>query len=166
MENSLELKKRFWQNVNKHGPIQRHMKTPCWIFTMKAEISGYGAFRIEGRTQLAHRVSWFLQYDVWPAFLLHECDVRRCVNPLHLGEGNYKLNAEDRVKRDRSAKGSRHGRARLNESDIATVDVLYFRDQLTTEEIARRYGVSRGAITHAVLRHNWKHIPISESIKR
>jgi hypothetical protein len=157
---------RFWKAVDKNGPTMPHMETPCWLFTSKSENNGYGIFGIGKRNHVAHRVSWFLMHGEWPTFLLHECDVRRCVNPQHLSEGNHQLNADDRGARNRQAKGSKHGRARLTEQDIPIIDEMHWKQGMSCQSIAHHFNVSRGTVTHVVYRYNWKHIPCTFEIKR
>lgn len=49
------------------------------------------------RTELAHRVAWRNAYGSIPdgAFICHRCDVRLCVNPAHLFDGNHRDNMMD-----------------------------------------------------------------------
>jgi hypothetical protein len=145
-------KERFWKKVERNGP------SDCWIYTGVVNANGYGVICIDWKNHSAHRAAWFYTYGEWPKFLLHSCDNRRCVNPAHLREGNHQQNAQDRVDRGRSAQGSSHGRARLAESDISQIDILYWQEKRTEQSIADLYGVSRGTISHAIFRRNWKHV--------
>jgi hypothetical protein len=88
-------------------PLQRFLKyvdkTPesgCWLWSGCTNKDGYGTFRIDGRSPLAHRVSWQLHIGAIPAgvqldhtchdpltcLLGSKCPHRRCVNPSHLEE--------------------------------------------------------------------------------
>lgn len=64
---------------------------------------GYGAFRVGGRTVVAHR--WLLgqlrgEPLVWPDEVgCHRCDNPRCVNPAHLYVGSHSDNAHDAIER-------------------------------------------------------------------
>lgn len=75
----------------------------CWIFN-GSKIRGYGQFRFEGKTQLAHRVSYKIHRGIIPKGLelCHKCDVRDCVNPDHLFIGTRSDNMKDCVKKGRS----------------------------------------------------------------
>lgn len=59
----------------------------CWEWTGPLDRHGYGRVALDGVTQLAHRVSWFiLRGDIPDATpcLDHLCRNRRCFNPDHL----------------------------------------------------------------------------------
>lgn len=153
------LAERFWAVIDKDGPVQPHMNTSCWLFTGKSENNGYGVVGVGKKNHVAHHVSWFLAFGEWPLFLRHACDIRRCVNTDHLSKGDHQSNANDRVERDRSAKGAKHGRARLTETDIPIIDSLYWEFAMSCLQISRLFDVSRGSIQHAICRRNWRHIP-------
>lgn len=90
---------RFWSKVE--------VTDGCWLWTGCQVQNGYGQFRFDGRTGLAHR--WAYEHFVGPIpdglDLDHLCRVRHCVNPAHLepvtraenlhrGKGNgFQLNA-------------------------------------------------------------------------
>jgi hypothetical protein len=80
--------KRFWDKVNKEGPIPEHCPElgNCWIWTAGTTGDGYGAFWLDGRTVPAHSVALSLANieipkDKYPD---HICRVRHCVRSTHL----------------------------------------------------------------------------------
>ena len=71
----------------------------CFIWLGKTNNAGYGYLE----RQFAHRLSWSLSYGEIPKgeCVLHKCDVRLCVNPLHLYLGNHRQNMKDAIDRGR-----------------------------------------------------------------
>jgi HNH endonuclease len=105
----MSLADRLWAKVDKNGPTQPHMTTPCWAWLGTPNENGYGRLGQDA----AHRVSFFVAHGRWPEpCALHRCDYRLCVRPDHLYEGTKKENALDREDRRRGnhATGARHGR--------------------------------------------------------
>lgn len=94
MDAALEM--RFWSKVEIRGPNQ------CWPW--KGGMNGsYGCFKVSYESQQAHRVAFEIFHDKKPTnWVLHKCDNKLCVNPLHLYEGTGKDNARDRAIRGRS----------------------------------------------------------------
>ncbi|WP_217901369.1 MULTISPECIES: HNH endonuclease signature motif containing protein [unclassified Rhodococcus (in: high G+C Gram-positive bacteria)] len=88
---------RFWNKVNKHGPVSTHRPDlgPCWLWN-GTTASGYGQFSLNGKQPGAHRVSY--EYEIGPIpdglHLDHLCRVLLCVNPAHLEPVTSKVNTE------------------------------------------------------------------------
>ncbi|WP_427902273.1 HNH endonuclease [Methylobacterium fujisawaense] len=147
---------------------------------------GYGLFdrRREGKrfARRAHRVAYELAHGPLPAGLMvrHKCDNPRCCNPSHLEPGTAAENSRDMVERGRHwtlqrptevPRGSEHWTARNG-----TAPLLRGQDhpsaKLTAEmvreiraardvpqrELARRYGVSQGAIWQVLRGNHWSHV--------
>lgn len=81
---------RFWQKVNKDGPIPEYRPDlgPCWLW-MAGRTNGYGVFHSNptaGQVVRAHR--WLYEQTIGPVpagwDLDHLCRVRHCVRPEHL----------------------------------------------------------------------------------
>lgn len=99
----------FWSRVNKDGPTQPHMETPCWVWGGTLQRHGYGIFGSKPRIR-AHRYAFALtKGDPGDSLVLHECDFRQCVRPDHLKIGSHASNMADRTARCRSATGQRNG---------------------------------------------------------
>lgn len=81
---------RFWKKVDKNGPIpaRRPRLGRCWEWRGMVDGKGYGVLGSWpiGHSRRPHRFSYFLQYGPIPAGLTlhHQCENKRCVNPVHL----------------------------------------------------------------------------------
>jgi len=58
----------------------------CWYWVSSKTINGYGQFSLNGKTKLAHRLSYEHFKEKIPKELQinHICRTRHCVNPDHL----------------------------------------------------------------------------------
>ncbi len=173
---------RFWEKVNKDGPIQTHMKTPCWEWTACKGKQGYGRFGAGGRVWPTHRVVWTLVHGDIPhdgsahgICVCHHCDNRLCVNPLHLFLGTQKENLADRESKgrgirvsgdahhtrlhpERLARGEAHHKAKLTAVQIVEIRALYAAGGATLKMLGTQFGVSHSRISDIVNRKNWTHI--------
>lgn len=79
--------------------------TGCWIWHGGRTKKGYGQIWMNGRQELAHRVSWILHHGPIPLgkLVLHECDIYPCVNPGHLFLGTNSDNIKDAIAKGRFA---------------------------------------------------------------
>lgn len=80
---------RFWAKVNKTGD--------CWLWTAALHRNGYGAFRLNGKVALAHRVAYEIGKGPIPEGMQidHVCHRRHCVRPDHLRAVTQKQNLEN-----------------------------------------------------------------------
>lgn len=95
--------KRFFNKVNK--------TETCWLWTASLRgKTGYGAFKLNGKTVDAHRLSYQLHKGEIPEgmYVCHTCDNRKCVNPEHLFLGTAKDNYHDAVVKGRIIKGRKN----------------------------------------------------------
>ena len=89
------------------GKFIVNKKNGCWEWQAARNKKGYGLIGDEngrdGRTLLAHRVSYELFVGPIPSGLLvmHKCDNPRCVNPEHLKVGTAQENSNDMVDKGR-----------------------------------------------------------------
>lgn len=97
----LTPEQRFWMKVNKDGPLipDRPELGPCWEWTASLRDTGYGQFRFEGKSTLAHRVAWFLRFGVWPTGELDHfaCYRHHCVNTDHMQDATHAENQQNRA---------------------------------------------------------------------
>ncbi len=89
----------FWKKVIQTDTDQ------CWQWIGATQSQGYGSFSINGKTYLAHRISFIISQGEIPEGLcvLHHCDNRCCVNPSHLFLGTIKDNVQDMIIKGRRA---------------------------------------------------------------
>lgn len=167
---------RFWARVDRNGPLV--LDTPCWLWTGKKNLFGYGRFGSRTFTphvRQAHCVAWELAVGPIPdgLFVLHKCDVRACVRPDHLFTGTHQDNMTDRNTKGRQAKGDRSAMrlhpeiVRRGEdaplTKLTAPQVLEIRARFAGGErlvdLGRAFGVNPVTVSAVVRRETWKHLP-------
>lgn len=137
--------KRFWSKVDKRGPDE------CWLWRGTIQSKGYGTYN----QQLAHRLAFqfVMQLDPGELLVCHHCDNPPCCNPKHLFLGTAQDNSDDMVQKQRQQRRAkeRASRAKLTESDIIAIR----NSNETHAVLAKRYGVSQGAIASARTGQTW-----------
>ena len=146
---------RFWDKVEKLGPIPTHIPGlgNCWVWKASKR-NGYGAIKYEGRIESAHRVSlqWHLNRKLVDGeFACHHCDNPACVRPSHLFVGNSSENMLDCLSKGRITiphgqkfqVGQRPPNAALSENDarLLVVDVLANKKWGGLRSVAQKHGV-------------------------
>ncbi len=150
-----EYQAAFWAKVN---------KTPsCWLFEGRKWGSvgsdGYGGFGLHGQKRGAHRLSYEWANGPIPKgmYVLHKCDVPRCVNPSHLFLGTAKDNAQDMVSKGRNPHGVTHTYAKLDDEKVLEMIKLADTD-IPRLELARRFGISLRHLYKILSGKSWSHI--------
>lgn len=146
---------RFWSKVDRRDP------NDCWPWTGFRESRGYGQCYISASsTRKAHRIAFEISNGPIPPGLLvrHRCDNPPCCNPAHLETGTDADNVRDRVERGRNgcAKGTRNGRAKLTEEQVA-----FIRDQrgkMLQRELGEMFGIAQAMVSHVQLGKTWRHL--------
>lgn len=156
---------RFWEKVNKNGPTQPHMTTPCWLWTGGKSKNGYGGFNTEEQTILAHRAAWVIANGQIPhdgsfhgICVCHKCDVKACCNPSHLFLGTAADNMRDKDIKGRQPRGEARAGSKLTSSQVLDIRSLYKRRVVTQKQISVRFGVCRPLINMIINRKIWCHI--------
>lgn len=135
----------------------------CWLWMRWCDRDGYGKPGRSGRCteRLAHRISFEIHHGPIPAgvSVLHRCDTPSCVNPDHLFLGDQLANMTDMVEKGRRAsfKGSRHGMAKLVESDVVAMREAA-RAGAKSPALSQRFGVSARHIRSILRRELWQHV--------
>lgn len=86
----------------------------------------------------------------------HDCDNPRCIDPTHLRVGTQKDNTDDRSSRSRTAKGERHGRARLDKNSVQAIRSEYKTGGCSLRDIAAKYNVHNSTIERVIKNKTWK----------
>lgn len=148
------------------GTLQERFETKfersdgCWNWMAGKERTGYGRFKIAGRTQKAHRVSWTLYVGeiTDKLHVLHHCDNPSCVNPAHLFLGTIADNAHDRDNKGRGVHpdqaGAKHSQAKLTEEQVREIRARRSDGERTTV-LAKEFGVLRQTISSIACRNIW-----------
>lgn len=111
----------------------------------------------------AHRASWIARNGPIPVGLLvlHECDVRNCINPDHLRVGTHEDNAADMVKRGRKKgmgnwkRGETVATSKLSRDQV--IEILLDTTR-TQRDIASCYGVSEATVSLIKNGKLWRHV--------
>jgi hypothetical protein len=168
------LPERFWEKVNKNGPMPRaeavavHPEIAgecCWIYG--SDVAKRVGVWVDGRLVLAHRVAWFLETDRWPKpCCLHKCDRPGCVRFSHLFEGTLRANTKNMIDKERDAiVGERHSMATLTWADVREIRRLgqpcirhpHKRGTiLLKKRIAKRFGTTTDHIDEILENKIWK----------
>ena len=156
-------KQRFWSKVAILEPQD------CWPWLRGRFTDGYGQFRLRNRKVGAHRVAWAITHNapIWvtgggPKIVRHICDNPLCCNPAHLRMGTYQDNANDAVRRGRTARGEAHGKAKLTEESVLEIRRLR-NEGRTPRSLTEQFGVSRSTLDSA--RRNWKWLESKTALK-
>lgn len=146
---------RFFRNLD------THRNDGCWEWQGRRDKDGYEKFWIGGRQYYAHRLMLEIA-DGAPVpsdrVVRHKCDNPPCANPEHLLSGTNRDNVQDRVQRDRTARGERNANTQMTEEAVREVVSLFATGVLNQAEIARKMGVSRTVISLILRGRTWKHL--------
>lgn len=142
---------RFWAKVDKNGPLPDQSNPhydgldQCWDWKGRTDAAGYAEISMNQTRMGVHRVSVLIHGGNIPhgMIVLHSCDKRNCVNPLHLRVGTHKENTSDMCQKGRAAYGDKSA-ARKYPHKVSRGDHHYSRKN--PELLAR--GDANGARMH------------------
>lgn len=145
---------RFWSRVD-----ITPQESGCTPWTGARRPDGYGTFSVRGRTMVAHRVAYALAFGSVGAgeLLLHSCDNRGCVNPLHLRVGTQRENMRDRELRGRRKRpaGELNGNASLDNATAEELRALAQSGIYTDVLVGEMFGVSRHVVRRIKLNRSY-----------
>jgi hypothetical protein len=128
---------RFWGFVKK--------TESCWLWTGSKQTSGYGNFTFREGTNKprwtgAHRYSWALANGLTipkGLYVIHSCDNKLCVNPMHLSVAQPKENSRQAVERLKMNIGKNNGNNKIPWRTICRIRILSERGKKPAEIAAR-----------------------------
>lgn len=131
----------------------------CWNWTAHKNEDGYGTGSVNGKLCGAHRMAYeAFVCQVPPGMMvLHRCDNRRCINPLHLFLGTNQDNMDDMVRKGRAAKaaGELNSNARLKTSDV----LMIRSSPASAAVLSDKFGICRNLVYQIRARKAWRHLP-------
>jgi hypothetical protein len=152
---------RFWKRVNKDGPIHP-IYGQCWVWTGGTDRSGYGKFKVGYQSIRAHRWAYeeFVGRIPDGLCVLHRCDNSACIRPEHLFLGNNLENIQDKVDKDRQAKGEVFRSSKLTDDDVREIRRRYRRYSRVCNSftLAREFGVDPVTIQYITTGKGWNHV--------
>jgi hypothetical protein len=125
----------------------------CWEWCGGLNQNGYGWLaQGGGRPIIASRAAYMVWVGEIPEgqFVCHTCDNRRCINPDHLYAGTVLDNAQDAVRRKRTANGERHGGHRLTDVEVSAMRTRYAEGGVTQRQVAIEFGVCQQQVSLVV----------------
>lgn len=132
----------------------------CILWTGAKMPNGYGKILGgHGRILLAHRAAWVIAFGDIPdgKQVLHRCDVRACVNVMHLFLGTDSINAQDKAQKGRAPRGEGHVRSRLTAAQVRDMRDRY-RSGANQYDLAKHFRVSQSIVSRIVNRIDWAHL--------
>lgn len=129
---------------------QPDKKTGCHVWLRSLTEKGYGRLYVNGKRLRAHRFAYERAKGPIPAglFVLHDCDVKPCVNPEHLYVGTNDDNVRDRIER-----GSQLRKFTVSQVQKIRLDVEAGAQQ---KQLAIVHRVTISAINCIVKRKNYR----------
>ena len=118
--------------------------------------AGYVEISVHNKTVRLHRFMYEMKYGkITSEVLRHTCDNSWCINPDHLIQGSHADNVQDRVDRNRSARGQNNGRSKLIEEQVLEI---FHNKELTNSELANLYNVDSKVIRDIKNKKRWKYL--------
>ncbi len=162
MRHERPLAQRFADKVDRKGDDE------CWPWIGCRDSKGYGRVQRGGRGSpaRAHRIAFELTFGTIPrgASVCHRCDNPPCCNPGHLFVGENAENVQDKLSKDRQAKGSKtahagecHHSAKLTDAAVREIRLLAASGR-KQKDIAEHFGIRQNTVSRIVSGKSWSHV--------
>lgn len=127
---------------------------------------GYGNYSISNMTYSVHRLLFTTinNMSYYGLVVRHKCDNRTCCNIDHLEIGTQSDNLMDASKRKRLLVGRDNNKTVLTEQCVIEARNSY--PEMSTVDLAKKYGTASGNVRDAIIGRTWKHIPGAKPLNR
>lgn len=135
-------------------------KSGCVLWKGCHNEKGYAYLGWKGGLKRAHRLVWINAHGPIAKGLcvLHRCDNPGCVNLKHLWLGTQQENIADRDRKKRGVtpdnRGENNGQSVLTAAQVRDIRA----SKAHQNDLAKRYGITPGAIYGIRTRRTWKHL--------
>lgn len=156
---------KSWHQLSAKERLNKFIKVneenQCWIWTGGKNKKGYGSLSYNGKTTIAHRLSYELYIGQIPNEMLicHHCDTPSCINPGHLFLGTNLDNSNDKFSkgRNKSSPGQRNGNSKLTDDQVRSIKKK-LKNGVKVSDISKQYEVSETNISYIKKEKTWSHI--------
>jgi hypothetical protein len=113
-------KNEYLEMLRKQIITNADASSDCWKWTGTKQKNGYGSTRVYGRVTPAHRAAYIAFVgDISDGNdVCHICDVRDCVNPVHLFQAGHAENMRDMSRKGRGRNGVMSGAFVPNRNEL------------------------------------------------
>lgn len=156
-----------WCELSPRERLEKFTKinpdTECWIWAGSKNKKGYGQIHFEGKTRIAHRVSYEINIGGIPKNILvcHSCDNPSCINPSHLFLGTNLDNSNDKFSkgRGRALIGQENGNSKLSTDEVIKIKSM-LKNNESSYSIARKFNVKGETVLSIKNKLTWSHIDV------
>jgi hypothetical protein len=162
--NKENFSEKFWNRFLSNIPTVEFNNNKCieWqpaYVDVFSESISYPVMQYSGKKDSVHRLSFLFFNGEIPdgMFVLHSCNNRRCVNPLHLRTGTHNQNMVDMTESGRSLSGEQHLQSKLTE-DIVKELREKRKNGYRLTDLSKEYNITHSNVSAICLGKTWKHI--------